>query len=389
MSNNNSNIIDIKNFQENERRDGRILDRSKYSKRTLDTFEILAAYFIDIYYNHLYIEAKKLRTNGTVHSVTEGYKHTLNAFLHGVENPKLYKKTLIGIHGFFLDAGISSISFAECIERITEEFIPKDYYDSVTKQQKISILKLVICQSNRVFIEKLVRKHLFMIIDYHNDADNIRLLQDEYIDVLIMERQGVYHRFISTQTKTNKSASHIDTALFENMQNEIKILCKDKYELKMLIVNLKKIIIKKEGELQESKEKSENVFQIANKLKNEVQELQNELQELQSELSTVKEASHSQASHSQEYNQNEFMNVNPNITLSKLSKDLSDFGNDLKDASDSNKDSSSVKNDEYDHEFNKDMKKINESIGHVDNAEKPNIDFENLFKTDIDMSEIY
>ena len=59
----------------------RILDRNNYSKKTLDTFEILAAYFIDIYYNHLYIEGNKLKTEKNVSSITEGYKHALNAFL--------------------------------------------------------------------------------------------------------------------------------------------------------------------------------------------------------------------------------------------------------------------------------------------------------------------
>ena len=33
----------------------RIFDRNNYKKKTLDTFEILAAYFVDIYYNHVYI----------------------------------------------------------------------------------------------------------------------------------------------------------------------------------------------------------------------------------------------------------------------------------------------------------------------------------------------
>lgn len=259
----------------------RILDRSNYTKRTLDTFEILGAYFIDIYYNHLYLEARKLKTNGASSSITEGYKHALNAFLHGVDNPKLYKKTLIGIHGFFLESGISSISFAECIERITEEFIPKDYYESVSKQQKISILKLVICQSNRVFMEKLVRKYIYLVIDNHNDPDNIRILQDEFIDILMIERQSMYHKFISIQTKTSKTPQ-IDIVLFESMQHEVKVLCKDKYELKSTIINLKKIILKKEIELRDEKEHSST-------LNDKIDELTNELDELKAEFELSKE----------------------------------------------------------------------------------------------------
>lgn len=224
----------------------RIFDRNNYQKKTMDCFEVMGAYFVDIYYNHLFIEGKKLRTNKSASSITEGYKHALNAFLQGVENPKTYKKILVGIHSFFISSGFTSISFSDCIERVTEEFIPKDYFASVSKQQKISILKLVICQSNKTFVEKLVKNYLKLVIDTHSDADNIRILQDVFIDILMLERENIYHRFISTQ-KNDKSAPN--TSLIEAMQAEIKKLCKEKFELKKLTTSLKQIIINKENDL--------------------------------------------------------------------------------------------------------------------------------------------
>lgn len=240
----------------------RILDRTQYAKKTLDTFEMLASYFIDIYYNHLYIEAKKLKINQKVHNITEGYKHTLNAYIQGIDNPALYKKTLVGIHSFYIDTGFSSISFTECIERITCEFLPKDFYASVSKQQKTAILRLVINNANRVFIEKLCRKFLSLIIDTHEDADNIRVLQDEFIDVLILERETMYHRFIKQKT----SGVQISPGVAEAMQTEIKKLCNEKYEMKTLVTNLKKIILKKEGEAQQYKSAIEQLQNKVNEL---------------------------------------------------------------------------------------------------------------------------
>jgi hypothetical protein len=250
----------------------KILDKSKYTKKTIDTFEIISAYFIDIYYNHLFIEAKKLKTAGTVNSITEGYKHTLNAFLQGIENPKLYKKSLVGLHNFFINYGFSSMSFAQCIDRITQEFIPGDYYESVTKEKRISILRIVISNSNKSIIEKIVRKYLERIIDYHNEVDNIRVLQDEFIDILLFEREAMYHRFISTRTKVNKNSPHINVAMIEKMQNEIKTAYQEKYELKKLILSLKKIIIAKEEKLNEQ-------YSLMEQLNNLIEELKNELKE--------------------------------------------------------------------------------------------------------------
>jgi prophage maintenance system killer protein len=226
----------------------RILDRHNYNKKTIDNFEILAAYFIDIYYNHLYIEAKKLRTDNAVSSVTEGYKHALKAYLKGVDNPKYFKKTLMGIHGYYTACGYTSMTFRECTETITKEFIPKDYYESVISSQKTSILKLVISESNKKMIFKIASEYLSMIIDNHLDETNLRILQDEYIDILILARENVYHRFISSETNTSSGTKSNDI-LQAKMQKEIKVLLTEKYQLKKTITDLKKIILKKEAQL--------------------------------------------------------------------------------------------------------------------------------------------
>ncbi len=253
----------------------RILDRNSYSKRTLDTFEVIGSYFVDIYYNHLYIEAKKLRSDNSVNNVTEGYKHGLNAYLQGIDNPKLYKKTLVGLHEFFIASGFSSISFSEYLERMTQEFIPQDYYDSVSNPQKISILKLVLCQSNKIFIEKIVRNYMRMIIDKHMEVDNVRVLQDEFVDILILQRESMYNRFISTRTKNNGIS--MDMGLIEKMQREIKNLYKEKYDLKKLNTSLKKIVINKDEMLKKFVKENDE-------LRNSVLELENELDGLKSNV---------------------------------------------------------------------------------------------------------
>lgn len=231
----------------------RILDRHNYNKKTIDNFEILAAYFIDIYYNHLYIEAKKLRTDNAVSSVTEGYKHALKAYLKGVDNPKYFKKTLMGIHGYYTACGYTSMTFRECTETVTKEFIPKDYYESVISPQKTAILKLVISESNKKMIFKIASEYLSMIIDNHLDETNLRILQDEYIDILILARENVYHRFISSETNTSNNTKGNDI-LQAKMQKEIKVLLTEKYQLKKTITDLKKIILKKENQLNYEKE---------------------------------------------------------------------------------------------------------------------------------------
>ena len=56
------------------------------------------------------------------------------------------------------------------------------------------------------------------IIDFHKEADNVRILQDELIDCLILERESMYQRFIAENTKTNKNET-VNRLLAEKMQS--------------------------------------------------------------------------------------------------------------------------------------------------------------------------
>lgn len=310
----------------------RILDRNSYSKKTLDTFEVIGSYFVDIYYNHLYLEAKKLKNERNVNNITDGYKHGLNAYLQGIDNPKLYKKTLIDLHKFFIASGFSSISFSEYLERMTQEFIPQDYYESVSNPQKISILKLVLCQSNKIFIEKIVRNYMKMIIDEHMEADNVRVLQDEFIDILLLQREGMYDRFISSKTKNNGISPNI--RLIEKMQNEIKSLYKEKYDLKKLNVSLKKIIINKDEELKKLIKENDilrnNVIEVENELKglkNDTSERKNNLMDINSMISengSIFESKEDTLKNQIPEPNNE---INPTVSFNGIDEELSEKNN--------------------------------------------------------------
>ncbi len=248
--------------------ENRILDKRNYSQKTMENFEIMSAYYIDIFYNHLYNEAKKLKVNGSVSSITEGYKHTLNAFLKSLSNPKLYKKSLSGLHHYFITIGFASISYAKCIDRITSEFVPTDYFNSLTFTQKIGVLRLILNQSMKSFIKKIVDEHMTKIIDCHKDVDNVRILQDDFIDCLILEREGFYQRFIASQTTTNKNET-VNRLLAEKMQVEIKRLVKEKYDQKKQILLLKRAYMQK-------KESENKLNEIIGELRSKIQTLESD-----------------------------------------------------------------------------------------------------------------
>ena len=243
----------------------RMFDRKNYPAKTIENFEIISSYYVDIFYNHLYAEAKKYKAHGTVASITEGFKHTLNAFLRSLDNPKLYKKSIVGLHHYYISIGFGSISFSKCIDNLTQEFVPTDYYESLTSTQKMGVLRMVINQTIKDFIRKIVDEHMTKIIDFHTETENVRILQDEFINILIIAREGMYQRFVAVQTRTNKDET-VNRLLGEKMQGEIKKLIKEKYEYQKQIILYKKA-------LQKRKEMEEKQFATIGSLTNTISEL--------------------------------------------------------------------------------------------------------------------
>jgi len=238
-----------------------LYNKQNYSSKTIETYEFLAAYFVDIFYNHLYNEAKKLKINNSCASVTEGYKHTLNAFIKGLNNAKLYKKYIIGIHHYYIAIGFASISFTKCVDRVTQEFIPEDYFNSLTSTQKMGVLRLILNSSIKQFITILVKEHLKKIIDFHDEKDNARILQDSMIDCFILERESMYQRFVLSYNNDN----NINTKLINNMQNDIKKLVKEKLILKKKYDHLAKMYMN-------IKKKEEKVIETNNELLSKINE---------------------------------------------------------------------------------------------------------------------
>ena len=185
----------------------RILDRSNYSAKTISTYSIMGAYMVDIYYNYIYAEAVKLKNSRKFASITEGYKHSVINFLSNIDKdakrykPAYYMKLLEGIKGYFTTwTSFSTLTTNDCVNMITREFVPIDYYDALDRDQKYNILRTILISSIKEFTKAIIHEFLSIIIDNHDDPASIDLLNEKIIDLLIMEREKIYYKFIVSNT---------------------------------------------------------------------------------------------------------------------------------------------------------------------------------------------
>lgn len=204
--------------------------RGNYSKRALSTFEIVGSFIVDLYYNHFYQEAKRIRIEGRVESVTDGYKHSIKAYLNSFENPDSYRKTIIGIHKYYYTTTrFSSISFSECVNEIVKHFIPEEFFDSTTNQQRDGILRMVLMNSVKQFSSDVLCSNLLdTLIDNHGDYSIVRQMQDKMVQALMFEREKMFQKIFNV---SNKPKDGGDFTIVMKMKTEMVKLVKENHTL--------------------------------------------------------------------------------------------------------------------------------------------------------------
>lgn len=225
-----------------QQQQSRLFDRSSYLPRTISVYQIVGAYLVDIYYNHLYAEAHKFRGKGDVPTVTEGYRHSTFAFLSGLDhNAKAtykaqhYKQLLIGVNEYFKTwTSFNTLTVSDCIDKIVREFVPDDYFKELDKDQKSSILRMVLTDTLREFTKVVVGEFLSAIVDNHDEPANIEALKDRIVDLMISEREKMFHKFLASHFPASNET--VDKKFAEKMRDEIVKLQAERDQLKTFAI---------------------------------------------------------------------------------------------------------------------------------------------------------
>jgi hypothetical protein len=183
----------------------KVLERHHYSDRTLSVFQVVAAYFTNIYYNHLYIEAQKAKAEGQWDTVTLSYRHACNAFLTAIDytSKKYYKvenytQLLMGITEHFKKYTVfSTMSINECIDKVVCEFTPSDFFATIDRDTRRNIIRNILTGLIRNITALCTTDFLVPIIDHHKDKENAPAILEKIVDLLLYEREMMYHKFMN------------------------------------------------------------------------------------------------------------------------------------------------------------------------------------------------
>lgn len=238
--------------------------RKNYSDKVVAIFDQIGSFFVDTYYNNLYIIARDLVHVGKAASITDAYQANVINYMRGIPKKELYTSVVHKLHEYYQHTyGI--VVFSDLEDRILNQFIPPEYYKDFSNSHKEKTLHEIIVKTANELGEIVLRKDMLKkIIDDHFNTANVQYLQDRMMDALISQREDYYSKFAQEINKSNGN-NKVDKKTFDRLKDafvgEKKLRCKAEEDRDRAVSMLSQLVAK-----------------IA-KLENEVRDLKGKLEE--------------------------------------------------------------------------------------------------------------
>ncbi len=201
------------------------VNRGRYDTKTLSVLDTFGTYFIDRYYNHLYLAACDLVAEGRAKNITDAYRSNVINYMNGITKQSYYVQTVKHLHEYYQEkSGFSSIVLSEFVNKVLCAFIPPEFYRSFTDGQKDKVFRDIVIKTSNSLGEVVVgRQMLPRIIDDHSNMANVEMLQDKTLDMLVDQRETYYVQFaksVSTNNAGDKVSRHIVDKLKQALVEE-------------------------------------------------------------------------------------------------------------------------------------------------------------------------
>lgn len=205
---------------------------SKYTQSTLSKFDIIGSYFVNLFYNEFYSKSKVLKLNGSFINLTEAYKNILGSYLDFIKKPEFFKQIVKGIHAYCISTTkYTTMTHKECIDFMVHEFIPEKLWDSIRENQKNKLFHESIGNCISIFIENIINNRIHIIIDNHDQPENIIILQDLFLSIILLEKDKIYSKFLNPNNNNTISIDLFKEKLMA-LVNEKKDLISENNNIK-------------------------------------------------------------------------------------------------------------------------------------------------------------
>ena len=177
---------------------------SKYGNNTITRFDIVGSFFVNLFYNEFYKKANSLKEHKIDKSTTHIYIDLLSSYSDFTERDEFFKQAVNGIHAYIIsNTNQIDMTHKECIDFIVKEFIPENIFNNLRDNQKAKIFHDTIKITVREFISKIISRYIKLVIDHRNNPESSLVLQNEFLDIICIEKDKVYAKFIAPRSDRN------------------------------------------------------------------------------------------------------------------------------------------------------------------------------------------
>lgn len=229
------------------------LRRQNYSDKTISVYEIIGSYIVDVFYNHLYANAKQTHMlkhkSDSTRSLTDEYKTCLLIYYNGITTDKKYYEQAVKgmLEHYRTFTKFTTISMRDFISEVVKQFVPEEHFAILTQAQTQFFLNKLIKSIVEKFIGRVSQIGMMMlIIDDHANVENPRVLIDAIVDIMIIEREELFNELISDNSGQNGTCTNTDhvsievvkkitqdrDAIWNELQNILATKCKLESDLK-------------------------------------------------------------------------------------------------------------------------------------------------------------
>ena len=201
------------------------------NNQTLSKFEIIGSTYINILYNNIYNNSILSNVN-----IKNAYIANILDYLNSSKEEEFFIQSINCICSYFKSSTkYTDLSFNNCVELLIIEFVPTNYINKLNKQQKHKILHNVLHNTLKRVIATIIKNHIMVIIDNHNDLNNLVTLQDIYLKNILYEKNLLLSRFADPTQKDDNTEKIKIFELLEKFKIEVVTLKKKNEELMSLI----------------------------------------------------------------------------------------------------------------------------------------------------------
>jgi hypothetical protein len=223
-----------------------LINRTNYDPKILSVFEIIGCYFVDTFYNSLFLKAREKTQLEGARSITDAYKSNIINYLRGVKgDAELYRHVVKQLCDYFRSATrYSTITFGEFEDKTVRCFIPAEYFNDLTERDKDSLLNVIILRIVEDFSIKVIKQEfLKMVIDDHSNRGNIDVLKNIITDIMILIRESYFEMFMKKIVDNGrKDRDKVDVELVHKANKALAEEIKTRVKLENEITSAKNVI---------------------------------------------------------------------------------------------------------------------------------------------------